>query len=70
MPNKHVCRDPTGCVVDVCMGLYVLVIPLKIKYNFKGDHAVQGAVEPAHENISKEVYLAVAQPSKDKWYQL
>lgn len=52
------------------MGLYVLVILVKIKYNFKGDNIVRGGVEPAHENISKEVYLVVAQPSKDKWDQL
>lgn len=70
MPNNHVCRNPTDCVTGMRMGLYVLVIPLKIKCNFKGDNTVQGGVEPAHENISKEVYLVVAQPSKDKWDQL
>lgn len=70
MPNNNVCRDPTDCVPGVCMGLYVLVIPWEVKYNFKGDNTVQGEGEPAHEKISKGVYLVVAQPSQDKWYQL
>lgn len=53
------------------MGLYVLVIPWEVKYNFKGDNTLsQGEGEPAHEKISKEVYLVVAQPSQDKRYQL
>lgn len=54
------CGDPAHHVPGVCVCLYMLVIPLKIKYHFKGENTVRGRGEPVREDISKEVYLAVA----------